>query len=119
MRVVGNLMAFTRSDVLATAERSPAAAGARDKDGVGWAVHLGRTGRGPGRLAARTAGEAAIARFYDTFIGPRDIRYRADVDIVTGSTVVRDGELEIAMATDHVARSGVHPLRPAERTTAT
>jgi hypothetical protein len=39
----------------------------------------------------------AIGRFYDTFIGPRHITYRPDADIVTGSTVVRDGELDIAM----------------------
>ncbi len=49
---------------------------------------------GPGR----TSGTAEIARFYDTFIGPRDITFHRDVDIVTGTTVIRDGELEVKMA---------------------
>ena len=89
-------MAFTRSDVLATAERSPAAAGAHDKDGwVGLFTSDGRVEDPVGSQPHR--GRGAIALFYDTFIGPRHIRYRADADIVTGSTVVRDGELEIAM----------------------
>ena len=89
-------MAFTRTDVLATAERSPAAASARDKDGwVGLFTSDGRVEDPVGSQPHR--GRGAIARFYDTFIGPRHIRYRADADIVTGSTVVLDGELEIAM----------------------
>ena len=89
-------MAFTRSDVLATAERSPAAAGARDKDG--WVGLFTADGRVEDPVGSRPhRGRGAIALFYDTFIGPRHIRYRADTDIVTGSTVVRDGELEIAM----------------------
>ena len=89
-------MAFTRTEALATAERSPAAAAARDKDGwVGLFTSDGRVEDPVGSQPQR--GQGAIARFYDTFIGPRDIRYIADADIVTGSTVVRDGELEIAM----------------------
>ena len=89
-------MAFTRTDVLATAERSPAAAGARDKNAwVGLFTSNGKVEDPVGSQPHR--GRGAIALFYDTFIGPRHIRYRADVDIVTGSTVVRDGELEIAM----------------------
>ncbi|EKF21547.1 nuclear transport factor 2 domain protein [Mycolicibacterium hassiacum DSM 44199] len=42
-------------------------------------------------------GRAAICRFYDTFIGPRQVTYHPDVDVVMGSTAVRDGELEIVM----------------------
>ena len=89
-------MAFTRTDVLATAERSPAAAGAHDKDGwVGLFTSTGgsriRSGRNPtagvGRSRCSTTRSSAHATS----------RYRADADIVTGSTVVRDGELEIAM----------------------
>jgi len=43
-------------------------------------------------------GTAAIKRFYDTFIGPRDITFHRDVDIVVGATVIRDLELEVRMA---------------------
>jgi hypothetical protein len=89
-------MAFTRSDALAAAERSPAAAGARDKaTWVGLFTADGRVEDPVGSPAHRGLG--SIGRFFDTFIGPRDISYRPDVDIVMGSTVIRDGELDIAM----------------------
>jgi hypothetical protein len=89
-------MAFTRSDVLATAERSPAAANARDrKEWVGLFTADGRVEDPVGSQPHRGLG--AIGRFFDTFIGPRHITYRADADIVTGSTVLRDGDLDIAM----------------------
>ena len=42
-------------------------------------------------------GHAEIGRFYDTFIGPRDIRFHRDLDIVSGTVVLRDLELEVAM----------------------
>jgi len=94
--MVGNGMAFTRSDVLATAERSPAAAGARDKnEWVGLFTADGRVEDPVGSQPHR--GFGAIGRFFDTFIGPRNITYRPDADIVAGSTVLRDGELDIGM----------------------
>ena len=90
-------MAFTRADMLATAERSPAAAGARDRKAwVGLFMSNGRVEDPVGSTPHR--GIAAIGRFYDTFIGPRDIRFHPDVDIVVGPIVVRDGELEVTMA---------------------
>src|SRR5690242_15273069 len=94
--MVGNGMAFTRSDVLATAERSPAAAGARDKNE--WVGLFTADGRVEDPVGSQPhLGPGAIGAFFDTFIGPRHITYRPDADIVAGSTVVRDGELEIAM----------------------
>lgn len=42
-------------------------------------------------------GHEAIGRFYDTFIGPRDITFHRDLDIVSGTVVLRDLELEVAM----------------------
>ena len=42
-------------------------------------------------------GPAEIGRFYDTFIGPRDIGFHRDLDIVWGSSVIRDLDLEVAM----------------------
>ena len=107
-------MAFSRADMLATAERSPAAAAAHDRDGwVGLLLGEGgsRTRSGPGRT-----GTAAIARFYDTFIGPRDITFHRDVDIVVGTTVIRDLELEVKMASTLThADPRLSALRPARR----
>jgi hypothetical protein len=90
-------MAFTRADMLATAERSPAAATAHDRDG--WVGLFAANGRVEDPVGSRPhVGTAAIARFYDTFIGPRDITFHRDVDIVVGKTVIRDLELEVKMA---------------------
>jgi hypothetical protein len=84
--------------MLATVERSPEAAGAHDRDGwVGLFTANGRVEDPVGSQPHR--GTAAIARFYDTFIGPRDIAFRRGVDIVAGTTVIRDGELDVTMAT--------------------
>ena len=100
-------MTFTRAELLATAERSPAAAGARDKKAwVGLFTPNGRIEDPVG--SAPHGGVAAIGRFYDTFIGPLDIRYHPDVDIVVGRTVVRDGELEVTMASTLTLRVPVY-----------
>jgi hypothetical protein len=100
-------MAFTRADILATAERSPAAAGARDRKAwVGLFTADGCVEDPVGSAPHR--GVAAIGRFYDTFIGPRAIRFHPDVDIVGGHTVVRDGELEVTMASTLTMRVPVY-----------
>jgi SnoaL-like protein len=100
-------MAFTRADMLATAERSPAAAGARDRKAwVGLFAADGCIEDPVGSTPHR--GVAAIGRFYDTFIGPRVIRFHPDVDIVVGPTVVRDGELEVTMASTLTLRVPVY-----------
>jgi hypothetical protein len=90
-------MAFTRADMLAAVERSPEAAGAHDRDG--WVGLFTPDGRVEDPVGSRPhQGTAAIERFYDTFIGPRDITFHRDVDIVVGTTVIRDLELEVKMA---------------------
>jgi hypothetical protein len=100
-------MTFTRADLLATAERSPAAAGARDKKAwVGLFTSDGCVEDPVGSTPHRGVG--AIGRFYDTFIGPRDVRFHPDVDIVVGPTVVRDGELEVTMASTLTLRVPVY-----------
>jgi hypothetical protein len=100
-------MAFTPADMLATAERSPAAAGARDRDAwVGLFTPDGRIEDPVGSAPHRGVG--AIGAFYDTFIGPRVIRFHPDVDIVVGPTVVRDGELEVTMASTLTLRVPVY-----------
>lgn len=90
-------MAFSRADMLAAVERSPEAAAAHNREGwVGLFTSGGRIEDPVGSQPHR--GLSAISRFYDTFIGPRDITFHRDVDIVVGSTVIRDLELEVKMA---------------------
>lgn len=89
-------MAFTRVDLLSTAQRSLAAAGAHDRDG--WIGLFTADGTIEDPVGSRPhRGAAAIGRFYDTFIGPRAITFHPDGDIVVDTTVIRDVELIIAM----------------------
>ena len=90
-------MTFSRADVLAAAKSSLVAAGARDREGwVGLFASGGRVEDPVGSQPHR--GRMAIGRFYDTFIGPREIGFSPDVDIVVGSTVIRDLTLEVGMS---------------------
>jgi SnoaL-like domain len=100
-------MAFTRDDMLTAAQRSPAAAGARDKKA--WVGLFTADGRVEDPVGATPhVGQSAIGQFYDTFIGPRDIRYHPNLDVVVGPTVVRDGELEVTMASRLTMRVPVY-----------
>ena len=84
------------ADMLAAVERSPEAAGAHDRDG--WIGLFGPDGRIEDPVGSRPhVGRTQIARFYDTFIGPRDITFHRGVDVVSGHTVVRDLTLEVRM----------------------
>lgn len=90
-------MAFTRDDVLTAAQRSLAAAHAHDRAGwIGLFTDDGRVEDPVGSTPHR--GHSAIARFYDTFIGPRTVNFRPHTDIVCGTTVIRDLTLEIVMS---------------------
>ncbi len=90
-------MAISRADALATVERSPAAFSVHDRKA--WVDAFTQDGRIEDPVGSEPhRGRAAISRFYDTFIGPRDITMHRDVDIVVGSTVIRDLELEVVMA---------------------
>lgn len=89
-------MVAGESELLAAVERSPRAAGAHDR--AGWVGLFTADGRIEDPVGADPhIGRAAIERFYDTFIGPREITFRRDVDLVAGQTVVRDLTLEVAM----------------------
>lgn len=89
-------MAFTPADRLAAARQSLLAAGARDREGwVGLFADGGRVEDPVGSRPHRGAGQ--IGRFYDTFIGPRQITFHPALDIVAGATVIRDLELDVAM----------------------
>ncbi|MCH9700874.1 MAG: nuclear transport factor 2 family protein [Actinomycetia bacterium] len=90
-------MPVTRANVLATAQRSLAAAGAHDR--AGWIGLFTTDGRVEDPVGSEPhRGRAALGRFYDTFIEPRAITYQPHLDIVFESTVVRDLLLEIQMA---------------------
>lgn len=83
-------------DLLATVEQSPAAAAAHNR--AGWVGLFSADGQVEDPVGSRPhVGPEQIGRFYDTFIGPRDITFHRDLDIVHGTTVIRDLELEVAM----------------------
>lgn len=85
-----------RERLLAAVERSPHAAAAHDR--AGWVGLFTRDGRVEDPVGSRPhVGHEQIGRFYDTFIGPRDIKFHRDLDIVLGAAVLRDLELEVAM----------------------
>jgi Nuclear transport factor 2 (NTF2) domain len=85
-----------RDDLLATVDRSPQAAAAHDRDG--WVQLFTGDGRVEDPVGSQPhVGHEPIGRFYDTFIRPRDIKFHRDLDIVFGSVVLRDLELEVAM----------------------
>ncbi|MDT5267494.1 MAG: hypothetical protein QOI90_4120 [Mycobacterium sp.] len=93
----------SRAELLAVVERSPAATGAHDRDAwVGLFTPGGRVEDPVG--SSPHVGRAEIERFYDTFIGPRDITFDRDTDIVVGRAVVRDVDLEVSMADSLVMR---------------
>jgi len=84
------------SALLAAVERSPQAAAAHDR--AGWVGLFTPDGRVEDPVGSRPhVGPAQIGRFYDTFIGPRDIAFHRDLDVVRGSAVIRDLDLEVAM----------------------
>jgi hypothetical protein len=89
-------MAFTPADRLAAARQSLQAAGAQDREG--WVGLFAEGGRVEDPVGSRPhRGAAQIGRFYDTFIGPRQITFQPALDIVAGATVIRDLELQVAM----------------------
>jgi len=90
-------MPIARADLLSTAQRSLAAAGAHDREG--WIGLFTADGRVENPVGSRPhRGHVAIGHFYDTFIAPLVITDHPDVDIIVGATVVRDLELEVRMA---------------------
>ncbi len=85
-----------REDLLAAVERSPQAFTVHDRDG--WVDVFAADARVEDPVGSQPhVGYDQIYRFYDTFIGPRDIKFHRDLDIVFRSVVLRDLELEVAM----------------------
>jgi hypothetical protein len=84
------------AELLAVVEQSPAFAAAHDRSG--WVNLFSDDGSVEDPVGSRRhTGHAAIGRFYDTFIGPRDIVFHRDLDIVAGSTVLRSLTLQVGM----------------------
>ncbi|RZO86751.1 MAG: nuclear transport factor 2 family protein [Oceanococcus sp.] len=80
---------FSRAELLDTAQASPRAVAAHDKST--WLGLFADDAEVHDPVGSRGhAGPAALARFYDTFIAPNQIRFDVDHDIVCGQTVVRD-----------------------------
>lgn len=89
--------------LLAAVERSPHAAGAHDRDG--WVGLFTADGSVEDPVGARPhRGRAAIERFYDTFIGPRDITFHRGTDAVSATSVIRDLTLEVRMGSSVTMR---------------
>ncbi|BBZ43801.1 ketosteroid isomerase family protein [Mycobacterium parmense] len=85
-----------REELLAAVERSPQAAEAHDR--AGWVGLFTADGRIEDPVGSRPhTGHEQIGRFYDTFIGPRDITFHRDLDVVFDDVVLRDLELQVAM----------------------
>jgi hypothetical protein len=85
-----------REQLLAAVERSPQAFSVHDRDG--WVGVFTDDARVEDPVGSQPhVGLDDIYLFYDTFIGPRDIKFHRDLDIVFGTIVLRDLELEVAM----------------------
>ncbi|OBK36762.1 transporter [Mycobacterium sp. 1245111.1] len=86
----------TGSALMRAVERSPEAAAAHDRRG--WVGLFAADGRVEDPVGSRPhTGPIEIGRFYDTFIEPRDIAFHRDLDVVRGSSAIRDLTLEVAM----------------------
>ena len=90
--------ARTAAALIAAVERSPRAAA--DHDRLGWVGLFAADGSVEDPVGSRPhRRHAQIARFYDTFIGPRDITFHRGTDVVSGFSVLRDLTLEVRMGT--------------------
>lgn len=89
-------MAPLAQDLLAAVEQSPRAAAAHDR--AGWVDLFTADGRVEDPVGSRPhIGHRQIGSFYDTFIGPREVDFRRDLDVVRDHVVVRDLELGVVM----------------------
>lgn len=96
-------MALTRDQLIAAAESSPQAAATHDR--AGWVRLFAEGAQVEDPVGSRPhTGAVQIAEFYDTFIGPRDITFHRDADVVEDATVIRDLELEVAMGDTVIMR---------------
>jgi hypothetical protein len=100
-------MAAVEAELLAVVERSPAATDAHDRSG--WVGLFSPDARVEDPYGSRAhTGADEIGRFYDTFIGPRQIVFHRDADVAVGTAVVRDLMLEIVMTAEVVLEVPMH-----------
>ena len=93
----GQLMSPDSAELLATVELSPEAAGRHDR--AGWVGLFTADGRVEDPYGSRPhVGRRQLERFYDTFIGPRDLTFHRDLDVVSGTSVIRDLTIEVRMS---------------------
>ncbi|WP_107658913.1 nuclear transport factor 2 family protein [Nocardia suismassiliense] len=86
------------AELLTAVQASPTAVAAHDKSA--WVDLFAVDAEVNDPVGARPhVGRAAIERFYDTFIGPNEISFRVERDIVHPPTVVRDLTIETTMST--------------------
>ncbi|MBW2290818.1 MAG: nuclear transport factor 2 family protein [Deltaproteobacteria bacterium] len=89
-------MTFTSDELLEIVKASPACVAKHDKEG--WlrlfardAVVEDPVGSAPNRRGVMGGkSQDEVGRFYDTFIGPNEIRFEVKEDIVSGAHVLRD-----------------------------
>lgn len=105
---------------LAMVEKSPAAVAAHDKaawisifadyniveDPYGSQAHVS----GVFDRKSGTRSQQALARFFDTFIAPNEIRFHVERDIVCDNHVVRDLSIEITMSSTVTTQVPMHLL---------
>lgn len=90
-------MSAVETELLAVVERSPAATAVHDR--AAWIGLFTADARVEDPYGSRPhVGRDSIGRFYDSCIGPRQIIFHRDFDVVVGAAVVRDLMLEIVMA---------------------
>ncbi len=109
----------TRAERLAVAAASPAKAGAHDRDGWYALFADGASAEDPVgtpacRKGEKTAGllgrSDALLAFYDTFIGPNDVRFEVHQDIVVGLSVARDVTIHTRLPPGFVSSVKAHLL---------
>jgi len=86
----------TEDILLNTARRSAELVGRHDRAGWIDLFEADGTIEDPVGSAPHT-GRGSIGRFYDTFIGPRDITFRVHADYVGAGAVVRDVTLDVVL----------------------
>lgn len=87
---------FSSAQLLEAARRSPAAVAAHDR--AAWLALFSDDAEVHDPVGSRAhAGQAALGRFYDTFIAPNQIRFEVEHDLVCGDSVVRDLVISTAM----------------------
>ncbi|MGH3723894.1 MAG: nuclear transport factor 2 family protein [Mycobacterium sp.] len=94
-------------ELLATVQASPAAVGAHDKDA--WVGLFATYGQVNDPVGSRPhIGEAAISKFYDTFIAPNTIVFEVEHDVVAGMSVLRDLTIHTTMSTGVTLQIPMH-----------